>query len=788
MGGANVLKEMSNGDYGQPGIYGKLGLPAKDNMPGGRQEASSWTDTSGNLWLFGGKGFDMNGNLGNLNDLWEFKPSTNEWVWMGGSSTVDSAGVYGTIGTPAAGNIPGACSSASSWTDSIGHFWLLGCYAFWEFAPSTNQWAFMGGQGPANWGTLGVSVAGNFPGSRQNAASWTDSSGDLWLFGGEGSDSAANTGSLNDLWAFNIPKNEWAWMGGSNKVGNKDYVGQPGVYGTFGVPASGNIPGGRGGATPWTDKSGNFWLFGGNGSGPQGQNFTFNDLWKFQPPEFPVSAAVMPTFSVASGTYTSAQTVSLSDTTSGAAIYYTLDGSIPTTASPKYSAALTLSQTTTINAIAAAPGYANSAMASATYTINLPAAVAPTFSVASGKYTAIQTVKLSDTTKGATIYYTLDGSNPSTTSAKYSAALTVSLTTTIKAIAAASGYSNSAIATATYTINLPTAAAPAFKPAGGTYTSAQNVTITDTTTGAAIYYTTDGSTPSATQGAKYTSAIPVKTTETINAIATAINYNNSAVATASYTLHLPQTITFTQPTSPVTYGAKPITLSATSNSGLPVTLSLVSGPATLSGNTLTITGASSVVVAANQPGNTTYAAAPQVTKTITVNKAALTATAQKQSMTYGGPLPTLTYTLTGFVNSETPATATTGAPTLTTTAKASSPVGSYPITIVAGTLAAANYSFQFTASTLTVTKAALTVTANNLSMKQGAAVPPLTYTMTGFVNSDTQAKATTGVPKLTTTATSKSAPGTYPITVAAGNLAAANYTFTFASGTLTVTK
>jgi hypothetical protein len=157
-------------------------------------------------------------------------------------------------------------------------------------------------------------------------------------------------------------------------------------------------------------------------------------------------------------------------------------------------------------------------------------------------------------------------------------------------------------------------------------------------------------------------------------------------------------------------------------------------------------------------------------------------------MTYGAPLPTLAYGIAGFVNGDTQATAVTGAPAVTTTAKTGSPVGSYPISVAVGSMAAANYSFSFSGSTLTVTKAALTVTANNLSMKKGAAVPTLTYTMAGFSTGDTQANATTGAPKLTTTATKSSAVGNYPITVTAGTLAATNYTFSYVNGTLTVTN
>ncbi|MGD0731538.1 MAG: hypothetical protein ABR956_09745, partial [Terracidiphilus sp.] len=111
-----------------------------------------------------------------------------------------------------------------------------------------------------------------------------------------------------------------------------------------------------------------------------------------------------------------------------------------------------------------------------------------------------------------------------------------------------------------------------------------------------------------------------------------------------------QTITFTQPTSPVTYGVSPVTLSATASSGLAVTFSVASGPGTVSGNTLTITGAGTVVVAANQGGNSTYAAAPQVTKNVVVNQAS-------QSITFTQPTTPVSYGVSPISLS---ATATSG--------------------------------------------------------------------------------------------------------------------------------
>lgn len=171
------------------------------------------------------------------------------------------------------------------------------------------------------------------------------------------------------------------------------------------------------------------------------------------PPQTPQATA--PSFSPVAGTYTSAQTVTISDSTAGATIYYTTDGSTPSTSSTKYTTAIAVSSTQTIQAIATASGYTNSAVASAVYTINIPAATTPTFSPGTGTYTSVQTVTISDTTAGATIYYTTDGSTPTTSSSKYTTAISVTATETIKAIAAASGYSNSAVASAVYTMNIP---------------------------------------------------------------------------------------------------------------------------------------------------------------------------------------------------------------------------------------------------------------------------------------------------------------------------------------------
>jgi hypothetical protein len=171
----------------------------------------------------------------------------------------------------------------------------------------------------------------------------------------------------------------------------------------------------------------------------------------------------------------------------------------------------------------------------------------------------------------------------------------------------------------------------------------------------------------------------------------------------------PQTITFTQPASPVTYGVTPITLSATGGaSGNPVTFSLDSsstpGAATLSGTNnsiLTITGAGTVVVDANQAAGAGYAAAAPVSRNIVVNPATLTVTANNVNITLGAAIPAFTASYSGFVNGD-GAGVLSGAPSLTTTATNSSPAGTYPIVAALGTLSAANYTFSFVNGTLSI--------------------------------------------------------------------------------------
>jgi len=269
------------------GVYGTQGVAAPGNQPGARDSAITWTDSAGNLWLFGGYGNgDTGDDIGPLNDLWRFSPSTGLWTWMSGSNTEGAAGVYGSLGTAAAGNVPGARYSAVSWIDGTGNLWLFGGYALggndlndlWRYSPSTGLWTWMSGsnvpRAAGAYGTEGVAAAGNVPGARLSSVSWTDHEGNFWLFGGN---DFTGPSFLNDLWRYSPSTGLWTWMSGSNTPG------AAGVYGTQGIAAAGNVPGERDYAVSWTDSSGNLWLFGGNDSDSVTGQTELNDLWRYSP-------------------------------------------------------------------------------------------------------------------------------------------------------------------------------------------------------------------------------------------------------------------------------------------------------------------------------------------------------------------------------------------------------------------------------------------------------------------------------------------------------------------------
>jgi len=239
-----------------------------------------------------------------------------------------------------------------------------------------------------------------------------------------------------------------------------------------------------------------------------------------------------PAFSPGAGSYSSVQSVKISSATSGAVLYCTTDGTTPTTSSSVCASTTTVSKTQFLQAIAKAPGMDTSAVMSAGYTIGLKAVDAPVFSPAGGNYTSQQNVTITDAVSGVNIFYTVDGSTPTTASTAYSGPITLNTSQTLNAIAVASGYSNSSVATASYSFSLPPSA-PTFNPGSATLRTSTSVTIS-ADSGAAIYYTTDGSIPPASPTTVvYSAPVTVSQGETINAVAE-VGTQTSSMSSAAY--------------------------------------------------------------------------------------------------------------------------------------------------------------------------------------------------------------------------------------------------------------
>ena len=279
MGGSTGANQLS--------VYGIQGVASASNQPGAREFPVCWTDNTGKFWMLGGFGFTANAaqpSAQRLGDLWRYDPATGLWTWMGGFNTSMQNGVYGTLGVPAASNRPGCRNGSATWVDAAGDLWLFGGRGLpasgvegflndlWKYNIASGMWTWMGGtqlQGQAGvFGTQGVPSTSNLPGGKEFPASWLDALGKVYIFGGRGA------GYFNDLWKYDPTAGTWTWLKGANTAN------QWSTYGTQGVPASSNVPGGRFCQAYWTDKFGQFWMFGGQGWATSSLN-DLNDLWRY---------------------------------------------------------------------------------------------------------------------------------------------------------------------------------------------------------------------------------------------------------------------------------------------------------------------------------------------------------------------------------------------------------------------------------------------------------------------------------------------------------------------------
>ncbi len=256
-------------------VYGTMGVANPNNTPGSQSNGTTWTDASGNLWLYGGKGFATTGTYDYLSDLWKYSPGTNNWTWINGSGTTSQVAVYGTLGVPSYSNNPGGRASSASWIDATGNLWLFGglvngnpCNDLWRYSITNNQWTWMGGSNTpsqtAVYGSMTVPSSTNIPGASYNFVSWKDAAGNFWLY-----DAIDGT----EIWKYDPVTAQWAWMSGNNTG-----IVMP-VFGTMGVSSSSVHPGERY-TEGVSDASGNLYMFGGDVYTATGFG-RGNDLWKY---------------------------------------------------------------------------------------------------------------------------------------------------------------------------------------------------------------------------------------------------------------------------------------------------------------------------------------------------------------------------------------------------------------------------------------------------------------------------------------------------------------------------
>lgn len=293
-----VMKENVTTSYPQLPVYGTKNVENSENFPGILNSSACWTGSDGDFYQFNGS---MSSN--HSSTLWKYNTKTNNWVWIKGNvvdylNTVTTyqklAGLLENENTPG-----GTATFGAKWTDEEGNLWIYGIYGtfdnenntsgyssvdLWRFNISEKKWQWINGKENsfykiygdlADYGTINVENKNNSPGRRLRAMSWIDKNGNFWMFGGTSENNRYFF--YQDMWMYNRITDNWVWKGGIQNSKN-GY----GNYGASGVYAITNIPGARMNGKTWTDKDGNFYLYGGYGFDENSTSQGYlNDLWKY---------------------------------------------------------------------------------------------------------------------------------------------------------------------------------------------------------------------------------------------------------------------------------------------------------------------------------------------------------------------------------------------------------------------------------------------------------------------------------------------------------------------------
>lgn len=477
----------------------------------------------------------------------------------------------------------------------------------------------------------------------------------------------------------------------------------------------------------------------------------------------------------AGGNVTKGTVVHLYSNKSNASIRYTLNGSTPTLGDPIYkdSEGIVINQSCTLKATAKINGANNSIISTPVmewkYIISSPKFTL-TATPSSGKVNKGTIVKLSaksdGTTVSADIYYTLNGTTPTKSSTKYtSSGITINSDCTLKAIAYKSGYETSNVLTSSYTIK------------EDVVITAKSYTRVYGDANPTFEYSVSGGTiatgePTITCSATETS--PVGTYDIVVGKGTVSNDNVKmekgtltitpallTVKVGNYTrqegednpIFTPTYEGFKNGEDESVLTQKPTVTTTATKDSAPGDYSITVSGGSAKNYTLSyVDGKLSVTEKSNE----------------------VTLTANSYTRVYGDPNPVFEYSVSG-------GSITSGAPAITCSATATSPVGTYDIVISKGTIASGNVKFE--KGTLTVTKAPVVIKVDDKQIKQGEPLPEFTATYSGFKNSETES-VLVQMPVFTCTATQNSAQGLYEISVS--NAEATNYSFTYKGGTLTI--